>query len=261
MGQVIETSKIFFRLEGSLCSDRTAAGPCGIWCPAGLFWHKWHQREGMWTQLLLFAKYYWTIVLHAFSFFLLNPPTGSEYARTGQLRWGGFLYFVSFCWVPCLLEMWKALEHKRTNKRLDSTQRCCKLAFMYLPHLKSDWLFYILLSCKSLERFELVLSRQFMPLIRNWDMSFCHGFHRRQLWKWLWQQKSEFWIGASWRLFGIKTKRHTNHTQMQGTPVQSALHNSWSLSIRPSTEWTSWVHKSCWQILFLTRQSQLEVPL
>ena len=83
-------------------------------------------------------------------FFLLNPPTGSEYARTGQLRWGGFLYFVSFCWVPCLLEMWKALEHKRTNKRLDSTQRCCKLAFMYLPHLKSDWLFYRARALKGL---------------------------------------------------------------------------------------------------------------
>ena len=96
---------------------------------------------------------------------------------------------------------------------------------MYLHHLQSDWVFFNARTLEGLSLSMLVLSQQFMPLIGNHHMSFCHRFHRQQvcqLCKWLWQQKSEFWMGASWRLFGIQTKRSTHHTLMPGTPLRSS---------------------------------------
>ena len=70
-------------------------------------------------------------------FILLNPPTGSESARTGQLWWGGFLYFVLFCWVTCLLEMWKdGAPASQQKTRLNATMLAVNSLYISTPPQK-----------------------------------------------------------------------------------------------------------------------------
>ena len=84
--------------------------------------------------------------------------------RVDVMRRLSIIYVASFCWVTCLLQMWKALEHKRTNKRLDSAQRCCK---EFVCIYTTSRLLYSARPLEGLSLFMLVLSQQFMPLIGN----------------------------------------------------------------------------------------------
>ena len=73
-------------------------------------------------------------------FILLNPPTGSESARTGWLWWGGFLYFASFCWVMLRVfcrcgKFWSISEPTK-----DSTQRNDAVNSLYVSTPPPKWL-------------------------------------------------------------------------------------------------------------------------
>ena len=157
----IKEKKLRFWLEASLCSDCTGAGAFEISCPAGVLGHKWHQHEGM--CFCLPSIHYiieWSCMCS--EFIRLNPPTGSESARTGQLWWGGFLIFPSFCWVTCPLKMWKVWSISEPTK--DSTQcNDAVIACMYLHHLQSDWLFF---SARTLEG----LSLSHSALLMHWGV-------------------------------------------------------------------------------------------
>ena len=155
-------------------------------------------------------------------------PNNPRYVYGGVPKAGATVYYFVGLHVFCRCgKLCSPIEPTK-----DSTQRNDAVNSLYVSTPPPKWLAllysFVVLQSTTLEGLSLsmlVLSQQFMPLIGNHDMSCCHRFHRQQvcqLCKWLWQQKSEFWMGASWRLFGIQTKRRTHRTQMPGTPLRSS---------------------------------------